>query len=293
MIKYIFLVISTSTYFAMAGQEVKETILTNNPSEDRYASYSPNGKHIIFESDRNGNWEIYRMDVNGQNQEQISFHESDDRQPAWHPDGDKIVFQSNRGGKFELYEFCLEKRSTKKLPTPDIKGEAIFAGYSPDGNSIAFSHRKSTDEAEIVLMTTEGRLIKRLGDNGFRSFYPRWSPDGAHILFFSRHQTDNQDDEIYLVNKDGTGERRLTNWPTHNFCPDWSPDGSKIAYVTSMADSRPEIYVMNADGTNKLRITHNEDGDTLPSWSPDGEKLLITGYRNGNYEILEIALVKE
>lgn len=86
--------------------------------------------------------------------------------------------------------------------------------------------------------------------------------------------------------------KRLTHWPKHNFCPAWSADGKKIAYAVSMENSRPEIYIMNIQGEDQIRLTHNEDGDTLPNWSANGDKLLITGFRNGNYEVCVLQISK-
>ena len=45
---------------------------------------------------------------------------------------------------------------------------------------------------------------------------------------------------------------------------------------------------MDSNGNDKIRITRNEDGDTLPNWHPKENKILITGYRNGNFEICEL-----
>ena len=109
-------------------------------------------------------------------------------------------------------------------------------------------------------------------------------------MYFSRKETNNQDDEIYKLNLDSGIEERLTNWPQHNFCPSWSNDSSKIVFVTSMKNIRPEIYIMDSNGNNQVRITYNIDGDTLPDWSPNDNKILITGYRNGNFEICELEL---
>ena len=71
-----------------------ETNLTNHPSSDRYASFSPNGHKIVFESDREGHWDIYVMDFSGKNLERLTEHVSDDRRPSWHPDGESILFES-------------------------------------------------------------------------------------------------------------------------------------------------------------------------------------------------------
>ena len=272
------------------GQEPQEKILTNHPADDRYGNYSPDGDQIIFESNREGNWDIFVMEGNGKHQTKLTSGNEDDRRPSWHPGGQKVVFESNRNGKFELYELHLNNLEVSKIEMPDLTGEPIFARYSPDGTSIAFSHKLSNQQSNLLLMDMNHHTVKPLTNYGLRSYYPQWSPDGSTILFFSRHETNNEDDEIYQINVDGTGEKRLTHWPKHNFCPSWSHDGSRIAYVTSMEDIRPEIYIMNADGTGEIRVTANEDGDTLPDWSTDDRKLLITGYRNGNFEICEISI---
>ncbi len=271
-------------------QNTKETLLTKNKAHDRYASYSPSGKSIIFESNRNGNWEIYRMTSKGENQERLTFGKHDNRRPSWHPSGEKIIFESNKDGTFELFELSIATKAIKKINISHLTGTPMFAKYSFDGTKIAFTERKSDTVSNIQIVSSKGALIKTLTNYNYRSVYPNWSGNDQRILFFSRHETNNTDDEIYTIHIDGSQKQRLTYWPKHNFCPAWSKDGKKIAYVTSMKDIRPEIYIMDSDGSNQTRITYNNDGDTLPNWSPDGKKLLITAYRNGNFEICELTL---
>jgi len=268
---------------------VNEKCLTKNPFDDRYASYSPNGVKIVFESNRDGNWEIYQMDSNGMNQQRLTFNDSDDRRPIWHPSGEKILFESTRSGKSELYILKLKNSEVKKI-TDVEKGEPIFGSFSPNGKIIAVSIKESEDKSNIVLMNNKGKIVKKLTNDDKRSYYPKWSNDGKEIVYFSRKETNNQDDEIYRLNIESGIETRLTNWPKHNFCPSWSNDNTKIVYVTSMEGIRPEIYVMDSDGKNQTRITENNDGDTLPDWSPNSNRILITGYRNGNFEICELEL---
>ena len=274
----------------LTGQQPEEINLTNHPADDRYASYSPDGTRIIFESNRDGNWNIYLMDANGDHTQRLTTSDFDDRGPSWHPDGSKVIFESNRSGKYELYVLSIRNHKVTKVNVALNDGEASFARYSPDGKLIAFSIKTSEQETDICIATAGGRKIRSLTNYRLRSYYPTWSPDGRTIAFFSRHETGNTDDEIYRIDIDGSNKRRLTNWPNHNFCPMWSHDGNKIAYVTSMTDSRPEIYIMDASGKHQVRITYNDEGDTLPSWSLDDRKLLFSGYRNGNYEICELTL---
>lgn len=267
-----------------------EKNLTNHISEDRYASYSPDGSKILFESNRNGNWDLFVANVDGSFVRQMTRDSADDRRPSWHPSEDEIIFESNRSGEFQLYVLNLYNSKVRVVNLPQMSGEPMFASYSPDGQFIAYTQKSKGDSSKLLIVDPKGNQMVTLADYGYRSFYPRWSPDGGRLLFFSRHETANEDDEIYVIKKDGSGIKRLTNWPKHNFCPTWSPDGERIAFAQSMQDTRPEIFIMNKDGSDVVQITKNEGGDTLPTWSPDGKRLLITAYRNGNYEIIELIL---
>ncbi len=269
---------------------VNEKCLTNNAFEDRYASYSPDGEEVLFESNRDGTWEIYLMDKNGQNTQQLTSTIADSRRPSWHPNGKKILFESNRNGKQELFTYTLGNGKTKMLADKTIEGELLFASYSPKGDKIAVSLKQSEDKSHIILLNQKGKFLKKITNNEKRNYYPKWSSDGTEIIYFSRKDTNNQDDEIYRYNLETDQHIRLTNWHKHNFCPSWSNDGEKIVYVTSMENTRPEIYIMDADGSNQIRVTNNSNGETLPFWHPKENKILVTAYRNGNYEICELEL---
>ncbi len=268
----------------------KEKCLTDGGYENSYASYSPDGKWIVFESNRDGNWDIYLMDWQGKNVERLTINKADDRRPSWHPEGEKILFESNRNGNIELFTIRIKDRKETRLKAKAEDGELIFASYAPDGKRIAVSVTKSEEQSNIVILNKNGRKLKTLIANGKRNFFPNWSNDGKEIVYFSRYETNNEDDEIYRINLHSGNILRLTTWPKHNFCPSWSPDNMKIAYVTSMEDIRPEIYIMDKNGDNKTRITHNEYGETLPRWHPLENKILVAAFKNGNYQICELEL---
>ena len=74
-----------STTISAQVNSYKEVQLTNTNSDNRYASYNKDGEVIVFESNRDGHWQVYIMDVNGNKQERIIVSESNDRRPTWHP----------------------------------------------------------------------------------------------------------------------------------------------------------------------------------------------------------------
>ena len=61
-----------SNYPTCFWQEPQEKILTNHPADDRYGNYSPDGDQIIFESNREGNWDIFVMEGNGKHQTKLT-----------------------------------------------------------------------------------------------------------------------------------------------------------------------------------------------------------------------------
>lgn len=270
-----------------------EANLSGHPANDRYASYSPDGRWIAFESDRNGKWDVFLMDGQGGQLTQLTSHPAGGRRPSWHPDSRKVLFESTRDGLTALYEAHTDGSALRQVMSLDKEADGgLFARYSPDATRIAYSLQEGEANFNLYLFTLADSTTKALFRDEYRNVYPQWHPTGKEILFFSRHETGNEDDEIYRMNLKTHRLKRLTLWPRHNFCPAWSPNGRLIAYVTSMEDTRPEIYIMKSNGKKQQRITFNEDGDTLPHWHPDGSKLLITGYRGDNFEICEIGLFR-
>ena len=77
--------------------------LTDVSGDDWGPSWSPDGRHIAFVSNREGNYEIYVMGSDGSNPRRLTDHPAEDRSPSWSPDGRHIAFDSNRDGDWEIY----------------------------------------------------------------------------------------------------------------------------------------------------------------------------------------------
>lgn len=270
----------------------KEEQLTNNAYDDRYASYNKAGEAIIFESNRDGNWQIYIMDIDGNNQRKLISSSYNDRRPTWNPFKNMIMFESDRNGVSDLYTYDLDTDVLTKVPI-SLKGNKTFAQFAPNGKELIFNYKVSDDNYNIYMVALNGKRLKTIVNNAYANLYPRFSPVGDAILYFSRKHTKGEDDEIYIRNMYNRDEARLTRWPMHNFCATFSNSGTKIAYVTSMENSRPEIYIMNKDGKGQRRITFNDETDTLPNWSPQDFNLLITRSVNGHNQIFRILLKEE
>lgn len=155
------------------------------------------------------------------------------------------------------------------IPVPQAGSSKIVFTSNRDGNP------------EIYSMHADGSSLARLTINDFNDDHPRWSPDGAKILFHSdRDNPETGNADVYAMNTDGSGQIRLTFDIADDSSAVWSPDGSKITFQSLRNGQYYQIYVMNADGTNQVNISGGIAADYQPSWSPDGSKIAFASERD-------------
>lgn len=280
-------IISTSIYAQDNGYQ--EVQLTNTNADNGYASYNKEGELIVFESNRNGNWQIYTMDIDGNSQQRLISSAANDRRPTWHPSKNMILFESDRTGINELYTYDLTTRQLDKVPI-DLKGNKSYAQFAPNGKELVFDYKVRDNNYNIYIIGSNGKRRKKIVDNAYQNFYPRYTSRGDAILYFSRKHTKNVNDEVYVYNIILKKEKRLTVSEVDSNFATWSNNDARIAYSSITESGNQEIFFMNKDGLSKRQITFDSGGSTLPNWSPKDINLLITGKRQGHEQICKILL---
>ena len=82
--------------------------ITNTPTADNYfPRVSPDGSKIVFSSNRNGQGDIYTLNIDGTGERRLTSDAADDGAATWSADGNEIIFDSNRDGDYDLYRMSI------------------------------------------------------------------------------------------------------------------------------------------------------------------------------------------
>lgn len=242
-----------------------ETLLTQDDSDNSYPIPSPDGQWIAFQSNRDGDFDIYVMDRQGRSLRAISRNSVFDRLPAWSPDGEWIIYSSDtRGdGTFDLVRTRLDGSETEIVYS---NGQRLsHPRYSPDGTAIVFTLGPDPGDArtwEIARLDLATGTVALLTQNSARDASPAWSPDGSRILYVT--QTD-RDNAIAIMNPDGSESRIIHDSSGSDWSAAFSPDGRFIV-VTSDASGRDELYLLRLDTEVVQQLTFT--GASSAQWIP-------------------------
>jgi serine/threonine protein kinase len=234
--------------------------------------------------------------------------------PVFTPDGHGIVYESNRAGAQNLWMLPLDKRPPVRLtsgPGPDtmpaiahngsiaflnarsryslvihnlVTGQAreilthsafIWApAFSPSGRELAYSRAEQDGAWHIWIVPVQGGAPRQLTFGSLPEIYPRFSPDGASIIY---NTWSPGPDRIWRVPRTGGPPAALT--PARDDddqYADISPDGRWLAFART-ENKITRVYVASVSGGQARRLV--EDSSTLPRWSPDGQWIAFSRSR--------------
>jgi len=233
---------------------------------------------LAFMSPRDGDFDIYTVNLDGSGLTKLTKNSIHDRFPAWSPDGRFIAFQRDSG----IWRMNADGTGRVQLTTGGTYD--MNPDWSPDGTRIAFERTASSNQ-NIWVMNADGSGETMLTTNAGADGHPTWSPDGRRIAFESNR--DGGDFDIYTMNADGSEETELTANSYQDVDPAWSPDGGRIAFASD-GPGNYEIHTVAVNGTGWQRLTFHADVDNSPAWSPDGRCIAFTRLQGVTWDIFVI-----
>jgi Tol biopolymer transport system component len=243
--------------------------------ENAYPRWSPDGRRILFQSNRTGRWQLYVMDRDGSNERRLTDDGFDDNLPDLSPDGTRVAFVSNRNGDQDVWVMAMDGGGLRNL-TRD-PGFDIHPYWAPDGKSVLFnSNRRAADNYDVYRVSLDGEDLERLTDSDDEETCARLSPDGKRIVLLVGERTRDGNDEVYSLDSHGEQRRNLSRTPVAEGWPAWSPDGREIVYA-SRETGIFCLYLMDSEGGHRRRITAPEPPfwDARPQIAADGRSVVF------------------
>lgn len=281
--------------------------LTEGPKQDGHPAWSPDASRIVFQSNRDGHFQIYTVNVDGTDTKRITNDVGEDVTPNWAPGcNNRIVFASNRdGGHFTIWTMNLDGSDQTRVTTLPAgsaadDGNPDWSGLPPSLRvpagpccvpGIAFESDR-TGNSEIFLVKADGSSLTQLTFDAAEDMHPAPSFNGQLIAFSSDRDDPNRQScghpgsancvfQIEVMRIDGSHIKPLTSGPGSKGDLAWSPDGTHIAFDSTADDPDPltcgqtgqpkcivNIYLMRADGSDVVRLTNSSPTNPIANEHP-------------------------
>lgn len=226
--------------------QVKKRI-TEHPAADVYPRLTIGGTRIAFASNRDDNFEIYTMGLEGENLTRLTFDGALDTMPVWAPDGKQLIFVSERRGNADLYRINADGSGLTLLTENAVPD--LHPHWSPDGSRVVWVQQNGS-RGTLWVMNTDGSGAHPISGPHRFAARPVWSPDGSRIAFDADFDGDGLN-QLGVINADGSDLRILTSRRTadEHWMGSWDVLGYHLAFTIIEWETNQEtreIYIHSA-----------------------------------------------
>jgi serine/threonine protein kinase/Tol biopolymer transport system component len=242
-------------------------LLTRTEGRDRQPTYSPDGRQLMFTSNRAGNLDLWIMDLASGRMRQITDDAAQDWDPGFSPDGQRIVWSSDRNGHLEIWAANADGSGARQLSNDGADAENPT--FTPDGEWVVY-WSANPDQPGVWKIRADGSDATQLAKGAF--VQPEVSPDGryAAYLFLELEKLRT----LIRVCEVSTGD--LVPFEVEVATPTgsekiiigrlrWMPDGSALAFVGVDENNLTGVYAQDFVPGEDTRHTRRK----LAGFSPD------------------------
>lgn len=235
----------------------------------------------VFQSFRDGNWEIYRADNGGASVLRLTNNATSDITPRITLDGSKVVFVSNRDGNYEIYTMNPDGSNLRRLTNNTASD--VDPAWSPDKSRIYFASNRSGNY-DIWSMNADGSGQTAYAASSNPDLEPTVSPNGS-VSWVVLSDPSTGIGLIRTVPVPGWISNPNSNLTTVGSCkymarPNWSPDGMRLSYECDIDnDNWTELVVIDYKNPSLKTVIDLKEpfvDAQLNGWSPDDNRVIFT-----------------
>jgi WD40-like Beta Propeller Repeat/IPT/TIG domain len=236
-------------------------------------TFGTSDQRMVFQSFRDGNWEIYASDITGASLRRLTSDGASDIQPRLSFNGQQIVFSSNRSGRFHIYSMSWNGSDLRQLT--DGEHDNSEPTWSPDGQQIAFISDRPSNGLRIPTLHVMSANGLNLVPRDAFAVAPEWHPIEPGRIVFVKIGSFSGETSSRLVTTDGLG---ITSDCPLTDLPRYSIDGQNLVY---MCDSDQNGFTalwrwQNFGSATQLVAPASNADLILGGWTPDGGGVLYT-----------------
>jgi dipeptidyl aminopeptidase/acylaminoacyl peptidase len=267
------------------GRQNSPTRLISSTRQDHSPQFSPDGKKIVFASDRSGSDEIWVCESDGSHPTQLTFFEGTvNGTPRWSPDGKQIVFDARSAGNADIY--VMRAEGGKPRPLTQEPSHDVMPSWSRDGRWVYFCSNRSGAYQIWKTPAAGGQAIQVTKRGGFEAFE---SPDGE-LLYYTKGRGPGG---IWQMPVAGGEERQAPELLGAGYWRYWAVQEQGIYFVAPVASARPAIkfFSFATRRVTQLGVLERDPLQGPPGFtvSPDGRWVL---YAQADQSISDIMLVE-
>jgi len=260
----------------ISGWAINRDDITGGKPKDPGAEYST--KKIVFTSNRNGNEDIFSMNIDGTEVTQLTDYSGKDNYPSVSPDGEKIAYTSDINGVWQI--MIMNHDGTEKKQLTYNPWRSGYPAWSFDGRYIFFEAYIDGDY-ELYRINTNGGGLKRLTYNPNAS---DWHPYGHPFRYKVIYESGiSGKEELYIMDYDGKNINKISDMDMRQRTPAISIDGEIIVF-----SDNESLYIMDFNGENMQKITGGLSRCRHPDMSPDNRHIAFESMIDGQEEIFII-----
>lgn len=248
------------------------TQVTNEPGEQLFPTLSPDGTHIAYSWEQNGNSDIYTRAVGGGQPMGIAADcRSAASEPAWSPDGKRIAYRCEAdGGSISIT--AADGKGNRKLTSVGHQ-----PSWSPDGTHLVVATEKAADLSGLTTNVSPLWIVDARDGSAHKlgkadGFQPSWSPHGNRVAFWTLAEGRRR---IRTAELPGGTISELVADTYTNWNPVWSADGRWIYFLSDRGGSM-NLWRINVNETSGKR-----NGDPEPVTLPATNAQHISVSRDG------------